>query len=125
VRLKTMPILPLNNDEIKVYMGACLKSSGIKINRFKIDDNLIVKVRTLSNGLPGNIQNLLAKEIIPHLKLETDATNTLNSKRVLSLFLLLIMFSYMNHYAFKQQGLIHDYKKFSSLIVHDLAKVLV
>jgi type II secretory pathway predicted ATPase ExeA len=125
VQLKTIPLLPLTSDEVKVYMGACLKASGIKINRFKLDDSLVLKIRKLSNGLPGNIQNLLATEIIPHLKLEDDSLSLFKSKRCLSFLLLLVMFVYMQHYAFRQNGLMQDYQKFSSLVVHDLANILV
>ena len=123
VRIKSLPILPLNDAEVKLYTASCLKSIGLNLRSLPLDDNLISKIKRISNGLPINIQTLLAKEIVPNLNLEqpTPLASMLTGPRAISIFALILMIYCMHFYSSHSLNLIGNYTHYSDLAVHKLA----
>ncbi|MBM93229.1 MAG: hypothetical protein CMF51_00555 [Legionellales bacterium] len=67
VRVRAMPIMPLNAHEVRAYIHACLKAAGVERLGIYIPETVVQRVTELSKGIPLNIQGLIQSEVLPYL----------------------------------------------------------
>lgn len=70
VRIRPMPILPLDQNEVRMYAHSCLRAAEVGFPGMHIPDQVIERVARLSQGLPVKLQALIQTEVLPHLPAE-------------------------------------------------------
>ncbi len=70
VRVRPMPILPLDQNEVRMYVHSCLRAAEAGFPGMHIPDQVIERVARLSQGLPVKAQTLIQTEVLPHLPAE-------------------------------------------------------
>jgi type II secretory pathway predicted ATPase ExeA len=133
VKVKPLPVLPLEPREVRMYIHACLRAAQVGFIGMQIPDAVVQRVTRLSQGLPSKVQSLLQTEVVPYLPkppsvwvawlLDHRGSQT-RALSVVMLVMLMMMMTWLPSEqwpAFSSAGFLAQYVSASDAIVQVLA----